>query len=272
MVYEKEMVEYECIHSEKSNFKSMFIEEERTLLIELIKRVFNKKFTNEKSVRLDAIELQDKMMVRISLSEFYDFLLSNFIALNMDKLMDNSSEIERGLILRFKKILDNSKLECFDDIFNVDFLSNIIAVSCLIIDQNGQVLLTRRNNNVGIANGYLSVSVTGSVDDEDYNEKDPFVACCTREIKEELGFIIDKRCDVKIKKIVCGEKKLQPIVLIDVMVDDIERVIDSLKSCEGFNEENSKYFICDIDEVKTLIHSNQYNITEAGLSHLETLQ
>lgn len=271
MVYEKQISEYECIHNEKSNFKSIFNDEEKTILIELVKRVFNREFTNEKSVRLDAIEVKDKMKIKVSLSEFYDFLSSNFIVLNLDKLMDYSNEVEKELLLRFKKILDNNKIKCFDDIYNADFLSNIIAVSCVIIDKNGHFFLTRRNNNVGIANGYLSVSVTGSVDGEDYNKNDPFIACCSREIREELGFIIDECCDVKFKKFVCGEKKLQPIALIDVIVDDIQKVINTLKSCEGFNEENSKYFICDRDEVKALISNDQYNITEAGLAHLESL-
>ena len=54
---------------------------------------------------------------------------------------------------------------------------------------------------------FLSVSVTGSVDESDFMRSDPFVACCKREVKEELGFEIDDISKILVKKIVCGSLK-----------------------------------------------------------------
>lgn len=271
MIYEKEIINYVCVHSDRIAYHSLFDEQEKNLLVDLIKKVFNRNFANEKSVRLDGIDYNSNMKISISLLEFYDFLVTNFAVLNMDKLLNNANLVERALLLRLKDAIDNAAIKEFDDICKHQFLSNIIAVSCLVKDKKGRVLLTRRNNNVGIANGFLSVSVTGSVDFFDFQSEDPFLACCEREIEEELGLSLGADSDIKLKKIVCGEKKLQPIALIDVIVDDIQLVVESLKKCQGFCEENSQYYICEFKEIKTMLESGQYNVTEAGLAHLESV-
>lgn len=271
MVFEKEILDYECVHNESSCYNSLFKTDEKEVLVKLAKTVFNRDFTNEKSVRLEDIEIDGNMKVSVSLSEFYEFLVTNFSLLNMDKLLENASMVERNLLLRIKHTLDDSSIKSFDDILHCQFLSNIIAVSCLIQDRKGNVLLTRRNNNVGIANGFLSVSVTGSVDYDDYCHNDPFVACCEREVEEELGYMVNKNSEIRFKKIVCGEKKLQPIALMDMMVDDIQEVVDALINCKDFEEENSSYYVCKAREVENMLNSGQYKTTEAGLIHLRSV-
>lgn len=270
MVFEKEIENYEYICEEKTSYTPIFDNDEQRALITLVKKVFNKNFTNEKSVRIDLIN-DIENTIHISISEFYSFLISNFLLINKDKLMQEADEYEKKLICRFISQVNEDDIKCFEDIYKVSYLSNIVAISCVITDKKGKVLITRRNNNVGIGNGFLSVSVTGSVDESDYTKNDPFVACCKREVKEELGFEIDDISKILVKKIVCGSLKLQPIVLIDVIVEDIQDVVEAIKKCDSFNEENSKYYICERKEVRVLIESKKYNLTEAGLTHLESL-
>ncbi len=270
MVFEKEIEKYEFIREEKTSYTPIFDKDEQSVLIALVKKVFNKNFTNEKSVRIDLIDdIENK--IHISISDFYSFLISNFLSINKDKLINKADEYEKKLICRFISQVNEDDISRFEDIYKVGYLSNIVAISCVITDKKGKVLITRRNNNVGIGNGFLSVSVTGSVDESDFMRSDPFVACCKREVKEELGFEIDDISKILVKEIVCGSLKLQPIVLIDVIVEDIQDVVETVKKCDGFNEENSKYYICEREEVRVLIESKKYNLTEAGLTHLESL-
>lgn len=273
MIFEKNLCGYEYIKSKNTNFSSIYNEEDKNILIDLIKRTYNKNFTNGKAVRIDNIKEESKMKLYISKSEFYEFLLSNFILLNYNKLDQNASQKEKDLLKKTKARMGSNPIKKFDDLFKYNFLSNILAVSALIMDRKGKILLVLRNNQVGISNGFLSVSVTGSVDDKDYLADDPVLSCCFREIKEELSYDIEGEVlDLNFKKIVFGENKLQPIALVDILVDDVEKIrLSATKYIKDFNLENSKLMICDKKKLEKILSSKKYKLTEAGLNHLESI-
>lgn len=273
MVIEKYIDEYKYIFSEDSSYVSIWSEEEEIILMNLIRRVFNRDYSNNECVRLDSVSSSGSVTELIlSKSPFYSFLLTNFLLINMGRLLDSANESEKSLLERFSSKTESyAEFSTLEDVISEKSLSNLLAVSCVIRDLKNRVLLIRRNYSTGIADGFLSVSVTGSVEGVDLDFGDPVVSCCKRETEEELGFEFSPDCKFTLKKIVCGRKKLQPIALVDVVVPNLEDVTDSLKFCKGFSEENSEYIVVSSKEIGEFINSGKYQLTEAGRAHLETL-
>ena len=151
-----------------------------------------------------------------------------------------------------------------------NYLANTLAVSLLIQDRLGRFLLTKRNNAVGISSGFVSVTVTGAIDENDYLEQDPFRNCCQRELYEEMGYEMDRNL-INPFMVVCGEKKLQPIVLANAIVDDITEVTSKIVQHQDFALENSGFSICSKLQLSTLLSDRRIRITEAARTHLESV-
>lgn len=264
----------ECVfqRNPSTRFKSNYLEEEKDELILLCKKVFNRNFSNEKGVRLDYCR-RSEQTTQIGLSEvfFYDFLLSNFTLFNIEKLQRVATKSQMKLLIRLKdRFNSDGRPTDVDSILNRDYLANTLAVSLLIGDSQGRFLLTKRNGSVGISNGFASVSVTGAIDARDYEANNPFVACCQRELREELNYAIEDSA-IKPFMIVCGEKKLQPIVLVNAKVDDIAEIVQSIANYRDFSIENSGLFICDKMELENLLMDERTQITEAARTHLKSI-
>lgn len=259
----------------KKSAESLFIqsykENEYRKIVELCKRTFNRDFSNEVCVRLDGYNKEEqKIGLKISKIHFYDFLVSNFLILNFDKLLSNASSEERIIINTYRNaIISCGDLTSFDSIIANRFLSNIIAIS-LIIEDDYNLLITKRNGKVGISNDFISTTVTGTVDESDFYSNDPLKNCCVRECKEELDYILDPE-QIKLNKIVCGYQKTQPIALLNVKVDSVFDIEDSIRLYKGFHEENSNYFIIAKKEIPGILLRKDIMLTEAGRSHFEGL-
>ena len=268
MTYDYQIGEYSVSKAEASPFQLYYTDDEYSDIISLCKKTFGRDFTNETCVRLDSC-LRSGSKVNLSFSKvhFYDFLATNYLFFNYNKLYENSTPAERSILTKFYREVSSQGLNSFHAIIDQAFFSNIIAVSLLIHDDT-RYLLTKRSSNVGIANDFLSTSVTGSVDADDFEQEDPIISCCQRELTEELNYSLSSS-HMKLSKIVCGEKKVQPIALVSAHIDNIEPIIHAFKTHKGFFDENSGYHLCSKNELAFLLTSDRVSITEAARTQLE---
>lgn len=257
--------------NEDTPYQSVFTTEEYCELVSLCKRVFGKDFTNGRCVRLDACtQSHGKSVLQMSSVRFYDFLLSNFALFNYEKLNTAANKQQSAALEKLMRAFTYDGYPAsVEDIAERRYLANTIAVSLLVRDKTGTFLLTKRNNNVGISSGFISVTVTGAVDSEDLAAVDPIRFCCRREMIEEMNYTLDSDC-IHPFMIVCGEKKLQPIVLVNVTVEDVHELVATLSHHKGFSEENSDYAICSSADIRKILNDNTVQITEAARTHLES--
>ncbi|SDH26704.1 hypothetical protein SAMN04487901_12147 [Prevotella communis] len=231
--------------------------------------LFGKDFSNGRCVRLDQCEeIEGKTVLTISPIRFFDFLLTNFLFLNYHKVVTLVNGTPKLQVERFYQSLITDDHEfSFNSIIAKKQLSNLFAISCIITDGE-RFIITKRNGNVGISNHFYSTTVTGIIDDKDFNNDNPVLSCCKREIAEELG------CNIPFdsmffRHIVCGDDKIQPIALVDVKVDDIQEVVKSLKTNIGFLDESCGYNLCTKDDILKLLANDNAHFTSAGRTHLE---
>lgn len=270
MTYDFSIGRYEYIRSTESPYKSLFDEAEFTAMIRLCKRVFKKEYINGASVRLDyCVNKNGLTAIGLSHIGFYDFITSNFALFNIKKITVAADGDEKELVWR---LADRYEADgAVDDIHTLlsrPYLSNLIAISCLITDRKGRILITRRNGTVGISNNFYSTTVTGSVDAADLYKSDPLKECCIREVREELSYELSEQ-DVVLHTISVGVKKLQPIALADVVIDDVYDVIATLKNTPGFKEENSDFYVINREDLRKFLSDKDTLFTEAGREHLE---
>lgn len=265
MVYSLEIIKYKYVLNEKSNFQNVFSDQEKEIIVNLCKKTAHKEFINDVAVRLEKCEIDNNITtLKLTKINFYDFLVSTYLKLNFDKLLKNANEKERETLFKFNDVISKYNFTDFFSIIDNNFLSNVLAVSLVIIDKNDKVLLVKRNLKVGISYGFISTSVTGSVDEDDYNSIDPILNCIKRETLEELNYRINTK-SLKIIKLVCGCIKTQPIALVNGYVNDVSDVINCFNT--SFDMENEDFFCIKRDNLLELLSDN--NMTEACKYHLQ---
>jgi len=270
MVYErniKEKVIFDRL--EKTSYESVYDDEEKTIIADIFKGNRNIELYNGICVRLDSIfDNNESTIFRLSKIKFYDLICSNLLFNNYDAWYERVDAKGKELLERgIREYLDNGTPKSLDDLIAHKYFSNILAVSVMILDENGRSLTIERNDNVAISSGFISTSVTGSLDDDDFVSENPFVNCAVREIKEELGFDITEQ-QISIIKIVAGKQKLQPIILLDVCVgEDLNTIVKKIYSFTDFKLENKAIRIVEKSELGALIDKG--NMTEAARAHLE---
>lgn len=254
-------------------YDCLFSDEEYAALVELCKTTFRRDFTNEVGVRLDYCNRTYINGIALGVSEvrFFDFLTSNYALFNFQRLIDNANMNQKTALQKLINIFStDGEPDCVEAIIKRRYLANTVAVSFLVSDMHGNYLITKRNSSVGIADGFVSVTVTGAVDGKDFLEEDPFIHCCQREMCEEMGYEIPISC-IEPKMIVCGKSKLQPIVLADAKVNDLNDIVAGLDEHKGFLEENRGHFICGTDDIRRILVNQSIRITEAARTHLESV-
>ena len=269
MTFDYSLKSYSYVRNETTPYQSIYTDDEHEILVGCVKRIFGRDFTNEIAVRLDNLEEHDgNTIISISKVGFYDFLLTNFLALNKDRVIENVNGEEKQIAYKLYNIMNQEpEFNSVKSIVGSSYLSNILAVSCLMFDRE-RALITKRNGKVGISNDFISVSVTGSVDSTDFDANDPIKNACVREAFEELNFNIETD-QLTVDRIVCGEKKTQPIAIVNCCVKNVERIVDSLTNHKGFLDENKGYQLCSKDELKKLVNDGYVSLTEAARRHIE---
>ena len=270
MVFERDLKGRLLItKAEHSSFSSPYNEKEKQLIAEIFRGNRKIDLFNGENVRLEAVRSKgNSTELILSRARFFDFISSNMLLLNYEKWLPHTAEAEKQLIEREKRLFDaDGSPTCFDDILRRTYLSNILAVSVMLSDQEGNYLLTRRNASVAISSEMMSVAVTGSLDDTDFQQYNPVTSCVIRETLEELGLTLDES-SITVKKIVAGEKKLQPILLCDAVVPgsliDVKTVIENGQS---YTAENSELIVVTKNRLPKLLRECRF--TEAAMKHIE---
>lgn len=271
MTFDMKLNGYYCTKSSENVYESVYTPDEYDDMVVFCKKVFEKEFTNEIGVRIDSFtEKNGSTELKLSQVRFYDFITSNFTLFNINVLRNRANAKETKLLEKLVRAFEqDGAVTSIPDLLSRNYFSNTLAVSCLLKDTNGQYLLTKRNGKTGISNYFYSTTVTGAVDGQDFLAEDSLKNCCIREFMEEINYKISPY-DIIVHRIVAGEKKMQPIVLANVMVDDANNVISQLREHKGFSEENSSFCITDKNGLKKLLFENDSMITEAVKTHLET--
>jgi len=250
---------------EDSNFKRIFSENEINKLVQIYSG--GKGFFNGKSVRLDKLIDNDVFAcVNLSLINFYDFISTNMVYQNIDKykndsLLDNES---LELLHRLESVLElKEKPKNIFDIINNEYLSNILAVSILIEDINGNYGIVRRTKNL-IGSYYVSTTVTGSLDEVDYDSDNPFLSCAYREIFEELNIT---NILVELQSIVVSKSQLQPILLFNGKINKSwVEVIDNCKTAIDYKKEIQNFYSVPKNFLESFI--NDAVLTDAARYHI----
>jgi len=227
---------YRFTRNTKSDFKLNLSDVTKEGIVNYsVKNVSN--LYNGKAVRLDKIIENDEYYdFFISEISYFDSLTSNILYQKYwNKLPEfNSNEIE----LKINNIIEcikNDGIYDFNSVINNKYLANSIAVSILVEDINNNYGMVYRNNNLAIGAGLLSVTVTGSLDDKDFNCVDPVLSCIERELNEELGI---KVYDCTLEYIAISKTKLQPIFIINAKLKDSwENVKKNFSSAIDYTKE-----------------------------------
>ncbi len=269
MVYNFKLKDIRFTRSSVTSYKSIYNQDEVDKLIEIYSRGRAMNLFNGCAIRLESLETKnDTTVIGLSKLGFYDLIVTNVLKESYESVIDKCvTDSERALVNRLiERLEQDGSVQSIEDIVQKEYLSNILAVSIVMSDLNGDILLMQRGDNVAVCAGIMGVSATGVLDDMDFDAENPFVNCAIREIKEELGLEI-KPCNVHIRSLVAGYKKMQPIVLCDVeYIGYFEELIKEFHKADDFYKENKSCVVMSKDEVRK--HIDDFIMTEAAKEHL----
>lgn len=248
--------------SNKTEFNRILTEEEQKVILS---QDAKRTLFNGDSVRLD--DLAEDGTAIISVIGFFDFMTTNlvlkpssrskksiFASLYASLFSDTVKEANR-LERRVKASIYGQPKRTFRDVLQIRELANIIAVSVVIKDCSGRVLVIKRGNKVAISSGNFAVACTGSVAKEDLDSENPFVACAKRELREELNI----NCDLHIDNVIISKQKLQPAVLLSGAIDTLfEDVLETMFAAADFNAENSQLFAVPENKLNAIVKCHQF--------------
>lgn len=253
---------FKVIKNEKTLFNSLFSDIERDQLIQLYSEKNNAKPFNGKSIRLDHIKnFDNSTIIEISEIEFFDFLSTTMIYNQKDSFIDycdkHNKKKEKTLIEKICHVVDRIKDDpSFEEIIGVNELSNILAVSILIEDKNGEVGLLHRSKNVAVSSGIFSVTATGSLDEQDYDKENPFISCAMRELEEELNIHPDT---IVLDEIVMSKHKLQPIALFQLKLEQSwKELVPTIKAARDFNQETQEIYSVPISALSQFLYAETF--------------
>lgn len=233
----------------QSNFCPIFTKSETRYLID---KYFTNSF-NSQSVRLENIEINknlDLITLNFSKTDFYSLLTSNIIY--RKDIHEEDEKIAQKL-----QELQNQNVSDLTVLQNYNF-SNNLAVSIIVEDVNSKKLLVKRTSKVAVGASLVCVSVTGGVDYDDISEPNPLFKTVKREIKEELGIVIENE-NIILEGIFIGSYKLQPVVICSVKLNkDFNRL--KLYGADTEFEVDEIYVVTD-EELQDYL---EYPMTEAS--------
>lgn len=239
----------------------------------LLYKTKGKTLFNGSIVRMVSI---DENVVTLQRARFFDFMTSNLIRYPnsssilslgdrfknfiLDKNYRSKVKLESSIISAIKR---HGKLRSFDDVLAVDELANAVAVSVVLRDSLGNVLLIRRGITNAITSGNFVVSATGGMSCEDLTADNPFLHAGIRETLEELGL----RVNPVLTDIAIVKQKMQPVVFMDAVIDgSMQTFVDTIRESSGFYKENTAMYIVPHDRILSVVKGNKF--TDASAFHL----
>lgn len=260
-------------------YKLPFSDNEKDVIIEVWEEFKEGIFFNGDNIGLCDIRTdKDKTIMVIGHTDFYSLLVTNIINSQIQEFEkcfrsqykdDEHRKILMKLLDYYEK-LQKQNYKNFRDLIRNGGLANALAVSVLLRDRENDVLLTRRTSKVAIGKNLYSVTATGALDQSDWEQKDPIIACAVRELKEELNINIS--CDAfEIKSIVAGVKKKQPVAIVNVTVDHgLSDLLENASNSEDYDFEVKDMYICPAENIAGIIQENRF--TEAAEYHLRMIE
>ena len=181
-----------------------------------------------------AVRIESLSESRINLSKisFYELLVTNIIRNDYNNFRNflvsigNVDMIEA--LDKLKSIYLGLDFSGIVDLVEHCPLSNAVAVSVMLYDINGDLLIVERGTDVAIGQRLQSVSVTGSMNWNDFSQPNPVVACAIRECREELGVEVSE-ADVRLTGIAAGVRKLQPAFLLTATVRSTVKSVQAVR-------------------------------------------
>lgn len=168
------------------------------------------------AVRLEGVQVGDgRVGLMLSETSFYQLLVSNLLVGRPVESLLNVGDVA----LRVKALSVAAEKVAAEDVLGTPWLANALAVSVLIRDSRGDFLLVRRGAALAVGAGLWGVSVSGGLEAADLASENPVVNAVMREVKEELGLSIDPGA-VLVEGLFIGDKKLQPVMLCTVALDE----------------------------------------------------
>lgn len=259
-----------------SSLKMPMDKKERDMVVEAFSSYKEVTYFNTRVVRLESIETKsENIEVKLSLIDFYDFLVINIISFQLEDFIQylKHNDIWQNLYNAINQLFqyrENMKqVSDFETLICTGMSSNVLAVSVLLSDDNGDYLLTQRGKKVGISERFHSVSATGTVDETDYYSTDPLKNCAIRELHEELNIDINSD-NLHIASIVAGKNKLQPIVIVNGKINGtFNELSNKMSEAEDFTYEVDKLCIVDKKLLRKILDEKEF--TEAVEYHLKSL-
>ncbi len=201
----------------------------------------------------------------LSLIDFYDFLSTTMVYKQKDRLItyceDHSKFPEKELIEKYCHSINEIEIDTsFEEIIDQNNVSNMIAISILVEDRDGDVGVIHRSENVAVSSGMFSVTATGALDEQDYMEEDPFTTCAKRELKEELNIRVDS---IQFDEFVMSKQKLQPIALFSLKLKQSWKdLLPSIKMAEDFKNETQEIYAVPVSMLSQFLATESF--TEAA--------
>lgn len=168
------------------------------------------------AVRLEGVQVGDGQVgLMLSETSFYQLLVSNLLVGRPVESLLNVGDVA----LREKALAVATVKVAAEDVLGTHWMANTLAVSVLIRDSKDDFLLVRRGDSLAVGAGLWGVSASGGVEAEDLRSGNPIACAVMREVKEELGLNIDPGA-VRVDGLFIGDKKLQPVMLCTVALDE----------------------------------------------------
>lgn len=210
----------------------------------LLDRYYEGKYLfNGLCFRLEEIEESlDSVVLKVSKTDFYSLLVTNLGNYKLGTLHS------RGVTVC--NVLSNR------------YFSNNLAISVLVVDSLGNVLLAKRTKGVAIGSEVYSTSVTGSFDYVDTVDANILFNLVSKEMMEELGISLGLGT-LEVQGLYVGDDKLQPILLCKVRLAVVFKSLE-LKGVDTLVEVD-KFLVVSIEDLKSCL---DLELTQAARFHI----
>lgn len=249
---------------------ALLCEEETARLLRMYRLYAGADVYSGACLRLSGITQRDgQTVLHTSVCGFADLLAANILRGKYDACMRYArDDKDRQLLGKLSGLFDGKRTYAsFSDLIHTGNMPNCLAVSVLVRDASGNVLLARRSRNVGIAQGFCSVSCTGVSEPDDLIQEDPFAYRAFCELYEETGIRLEPS-RFSVRMLAAGEEKLQPAVLLDACTD--EPLEELLKKAEKPRDPEAEMLIsAGKEDVIRMLESER--MTEVCRAHLMIL-
>lgn len=210
---------------------------------------------NGTAVRLESIVLDketDTAVLGVSPTTFYDLLATNILYTAPREALDGIiTEHIRDRAEAFR----DSHVPADAEILEDKRFANALAVSLIVEDIDGRLLLTERAADLAIGAGLYGVSATRGVTVEDIDSAHPILAAITN--GSNIPFNKD---NFTVQGIYLGDSKKQPTLFCKTVLD--YSLVGEIPAPDG---KNTSYLLVNKSNRETL---DELKVSEAARAHL----